>query len=79
MTAMTVGELKANFSEVLTNVQNGEEYQILYGRSKKPVAKIVAIEDEALPRRLGPLEGKASFAIGDDFKFKSLDEFFGLE
>jgi antitoxin (DNA-binding transcriptional repressor) of toxin-antitoxin stability system len=76
---MTVGELKANFSEVLTNVQAGEEYQILYGRSKKPVAKIVAITEEPPPRILGILEGKASFTIGDDFKFKSLEEFLGLE
>lgn len=81
MVAMTVGELKANFSEVLDRVQAGETVQVLYGRSKKPVAKITPIDaKKELPkRRIGLLEGKASFEIGPDFKFKSTEEFLGLE
>ncbi len=35
MQAISVGELKANFSEVLKKVQAGEEIAILYGKRKK--------------------------------------------
>ena len=79
MVSMTVGELKANFSEVLAKVQQGEEFQVLYGRAKKPVARLVPMEEELPPRKIGILEGKASYTIGDDFKFKSEEEFLGLE
>ena len=79
MVAMTVGELKANFSEVLTQVQQGEVVQVLYGRAKKPVALITPIKEELPPRKIGILEGKATITIGEDFKFKSLEEFLGLE
>ena len=35
MKTINVGELKANFSEVLKKVQSGEEIGILYGKEKK--------------------------------------------
>jgi antitoxin (DNA-binding transcriptional repressor) of toxin-antitoxin stability system len=31
---MTVGELKARFSEVLEDVQKGETIEVIFGRSK---------------------------------------------
>jgi antitoxin (DNA-binding transcriptional repressor) of toxin-antitoxin stability system len=34
MKAYTVGELKARFSEVLSQVKNGESVEVLYGRAK---------------------------------------------
>ncbi len=40
MQAINVGELKANFFEVLKKVQAGEEIAILYGKRKKIVAKL---------------------------------------
>lgn len=79
MMSMTVGELKANFSEVLDEVQKGTEYQILFGRAKKPIARIVPIEEEPRQRKLGILQGKFSYEINDDFKFNSEEEFLGLE
>ena len=79
MVAMTVGELKADFSEVLNKVQQGEEVHVLYGRAKKPVARIVPFEKELPPRKIGILEGKATITIGEDFKFKSVEEFLGIE
>lgn len=78
MDGMTVGELKANFSEVLEQVQQGKEFQILYGRAKKPVARIKPIKEELPPRKIGIMDGKASFTMSDDFKFKSEEEFLGL-
>jgi len=41
MQAINVGELKANFSEILKRVQDGEEIAILFGKRKKVVAKLV--------------------------------------
>lgn len=79
MLAMTVGELKANFSEVLERVQQGEEVHILYGRARKPVARIAPLKEDLPPRKIGLLKGKLKYTIGDDFKFKSEEEFLGLE
>lgn len=44
---MTVGDYKAQFSFVLDKVLNGDEIQILYGRSKKPVAQLTKIEEKS--------------------------------
>jgi len=76
---MTVGELKASFSEVIHKVQRGEKVEVLYGRAKKPVARIVPIEEEPKPRRIGLLKGKIRYTLDDDFKFRSEEEFLGLE
>ena len=61
MEALSVAELKTHFSEVLLRVKNGENIKILYGKSKKPIAMIVPIENYCDPRRIGILEGTASF------------------
>lgn len=47
MIQMTVGDFKAQFSFVLDKVLNGDEIQILYGRSKKPVAQLTKIEEKS--------------------------------
>ena len=74
MKSLPVGELKAQFSEVLEKVQQGESFEITYGKSKKPVAKIVPING-AKPkkkRKLGIWEGKVKYVFAD--KFKMTDE-----
>lgn len=78
MTDMTVAELKARFSEVLHRVQQGEEYRILFGRSRRPVARLTSIEETPKKRSLGVLKDKASLD-GDIYKFKTTEEFLGLE
>ncbi len=74
MKAMTVGELKAQFSQALDDVQNGEDIQVLFGRVKKSVAVITSVEKFAKQdtqknpqkRSIGLYENKASFSeIGD--------------
>lgn len=69
MQTMTVGEVKAHFSEVLEMVQRGEDVVISYGRKKEKVAVLVPFAHyEGKPQRtLGLLEGKASFALTDEF------------
>jgi prevent-host-death family protein len=71
MKTMAVGELKTHFSEVLDEVRAGGEVEVLYGRSKTPVAKLVPIDIGKKQRLLGALQGKAHFSISDDWKMTS--------
>ena len=77
MKALTIGELKAHFSEVITSVQNGEQVEILFGKSKKPVAMLVPILYKNEKRTLGMLKGKAQFKFKGDGKI-DIDEFLGI-
>lgn len=79
MKSLPVGELKAHFSEVLEDVQNGETIEIVYGKKKTPVARIVPIvaPKKKGKRKFGILEGKASVIFADDFKMTE-EEFINL-
>ena len=77
MKALTVGEVKTHFSELLGLVRKGEEIQILYGKAKKPVAMLVPLVEHEGERELGFLDGKAAFHIHGDGKI-SEEEFLGL-
>ena len=78
MIQMTVGELKAQFSEVLEKVKQGETVQILYGRNKKPVAQIVSMEKPKKKKRvLGTYANKGTFTEVGDGKI-TLEEFLGV-
>lgn len=70
MRTLPVGELKAQFSEVLEKVKQGETFGILYGKKKKPIAMIVPYSEaeEKKERKLGILEGKFQVTFADDFK-----------
>ena len=79
MKTLPVGELKAQFSEVLEKVKSGESFGILYGKKKKPIAMIVPYKDsvEKKERKIGLLEGKVNIQFSDDFRM-SEEELLGL-
>ena len=80
MKSLPVGELKAQFSDVLEKVQQGESFGILYGKKKTPVAKIVPMSDSSLKkgkRKLGLLKGKMKVVFAPDFKMTE-EEFINL-
>ena len=77
MTSMSVGEFKTNFSKVIELVKSGEEVEILYGRAKEPVARLVPSPKKTGETLLGALEGKATFTMSSDFKMTS-EELFEL-
>lgn len=78
MKSLPVGEFKAHFSEVLEKVQQGESIGVLYGKNKKPVAKLVPMnEPKKKKRKLGILEGKMKVVFADDFKMTE-EEFINL-
>jgi len=80
MKTLPVGELKAQFSEVLEKVKHGESYGIIYGRKKKPIAMIVPYDDKKnkKERTIGILDGKVTIKILDKFKMTE-EELLGLE
>jgi antitoxin (DNA-binding transcriptional repressor) of toxin-antitoxin stability system len=49
MKTLSVAELKSQFSSVVTDLRNGEQVVITYGRSKKPLATIVPQSKMAKP------------------------------
>jgi len=80
MKMLPVGELKAQFSEVLEKVKMGESFGILYGKKKKPVAMIVPFNDQERKseRKIGILDGKVKIQFADNFKITE-EEFLGLK
>ena len=67
MQTMTVGEVKAHFSEVLDMVQRGEDVVIIFGKKKEKIAVLVPFSHyQGKPQRnLGLLAGKATYAFRD--------------
>ena len=77
MKTLTVAQIKAHFSDILIRVRNGENFRILYGKSKKPVAMIVPIDNIDSPRNIGILDGKATFKTNGTGKINE-EEFLGI-
>ncbi len=71
MIQMTVGDFKAQFSSVLDKVLQGEEVQILYGRSKKAVAQLTKVEEKPKKKKrpIGLYERKATYWEDENFEF----------
>jgi antitoxin (DNA-binding transcriptional repressor) of toxin-antitoxin stability system len=65
MKEMTVAEIRKNFSAILDDVQAGAVYGVLYGRNRKPVAKIVPYVNPR-PIKLGVIPAEATLEwVGD--------------
>lgn len=68
MKTLTVGNLKANFSEVLKSIQNGEEVIIEFGKKRDKIAVIIPYHKYTTrQRKVGILKGHASFEMKSDF------------
>lgn len=80
MKSFPVGEFKAQFSEVLEMVQQGETIEVVYGKKKMPVARLVPVNGSKLKkkRKFGILDGKMKIVFADDFKMTE-DELLGLK
>jgi antitoxin (DNA-binding transcriptional repressor) of toxin-antitoxin stability system len=76
MKELTVGEVRKNFAEILRDVETGAEFGILYGRGRRPVAKLVPFGTEG-PIKLGMLEGKGNVEFVEDGKI-TVEEFLGI-
>ena len=67
MKTMSVSEFKAQFSDVLKQVKAGETIAVTSGKNKQVVGYFTAELPEKRERKLGILEGKATFTFGPDF------------
>ncbi len=66
---MTVGQLKANFSEVLDLVKGGEEVYVAYGKKKKIVAQLIPhSQPKKKKRKLGILQSKGAVKFHGNWK-----------
>ena len=69
MQTMTVGLFKAKFSSVIDALRHGDEVVLEYGKSHQKLAIIVPYKKYKIKKRkIGILEGEASFKIEGDFK-----------
>ncbi len=70
MKSLPVGEFKAQFSEVLEKVQQGESFGITYGKSKKLIAEInpPKKQEKKKKRKIGIMDGKMKIVFADNFK-----------
>lgn len=70
MKSLPVGEFKAQFSEVLEKVQQGESFGITYGKSKKLIAEInpPKKQEKEKKRKIGIMDGKIKIVFADNFK-----------
>lgn len=75
MTTHTIGEFKARFSDILEEVRRGAVVGVRYGRGKQPVAVLVPPDQapRVVPRKLGPLQGKANFRLKRGFKMSAAE------
>jgi antitoxin (DNA-binding transcriptional repressor) of toxin-antitoxin stability system len=70
MKTMTVGELKAHFSEVLEHLaKTGEPVAISFGKKKQKIAAVIPYSQlqQHAERELGVMKEHARCVIHDDF------------
>ena len=61
---VTIHEAKTHLSRLIRKVLEGEE--VIIARGKTPLVKLVVLEEEPAPRKLGGAEGMVLY-IADDF------------
>lgn len=77
MKTMSVGEFKTHFSDVLEQVKAGEKIAVTFGKKKEIVGYFLPEMPQMPKRKLGVLEGKATFSFDSDFEITT-EEFLGL-
>ncbi len=70
MNTLTVGELKANFSDVVSQILAGDSVAFSYGKKKEPIGMVVPFRDLKKKNKvkLGIWKGKAEIKFSKDFK-----------
>ncbi|KGE73442.1 type II toxin-antitoxin system Phd/YefM family antitoxin [Spirochaeta lutea] len=78
MKTLPVGEFKTHFSDILKEVQSGEEVIITYGRNKKGVAALIPISEYKQQNtiKIGLLKDQ-QYSISEDFEMTE-EEFIGI-
>lgn len=75
MEKVSVGEFKANFSEIIEKVAKGKKFEVTYGKKKKVIGCFVPKETEDKPnRKLGIWKEEMNLKWAGDGKI-TLKEF----
>jgi hypothetical protein len=77
MITMSVGEFKTHFSEVIEQVKAGEKIAVTFGKKKEVVGYFMPEIPKQPKRKLGILEGKATFTFAPDHEVTA-EDFLGL-
>ncbi len=78
MKTMTVGDLKAHFSEVMQEIKAGEEIAVAFGKKREIIAYLIPKSArKPVKRQLGILQDKGKATFADDFKMTE-EEFLGI-
>ncbi|MDR1709070.1 MAG: type II toxin-antitoxin system Phd/YefM family antitoxin [Candidatus Accumulibacter sp.] len=73
MEHMAVADFKANFSAVIDKVREGSEIEILYGRAKTPVARLVPVASPAAGGGLLGCLRSARFTMSEDWELSDAE------
>ncbi len=77
MQSIQVGQLKAEFSSILEQVQKyGEKYVIEFGKKHKKVAMLVPYDEEKKIRKFGQLKGKIKIPENFDDENQEINDLF---
>ena len=75
MKTLTIGKLKAHFSKVLSDIKNGDEYIVEYGKKREKLAVIFPYSKYKKKNNLkfGLLKKKGKISLKKDFKITEKD------
>lgn len=69
MRTITIGDLKANFSQIIKDVEAGEKIIIAFGKQSKKVAVIVPFQQYfGRKRKLGLLANRGKVKFANDWE-----------
>ncbi|WP_199539339.1 type II toxin-antitoxin system Phd/YefM family antitoxin [Dyadobacter luteus] len=78
MKTMTVGEFKAQFSDVIEQVKAGEKIAVTFGKKKEVIGYFTPEDSDAKVKKkqrpLGPLK-HLGYVMADDFCANAEDDF----
>ncbi|MDB5091034.1 MAG: Phd YefM protein [Mucilaginibacter sp.] len=77
MRSISVSEFKNSFSEIIKQVKAGEEFAITEDNKSEAIGYFVKQISKPEKRKLGLLEGNATFTFGSNFEMTE-DEFLNL-
>jgi antitoxin (DNA-binding transcriptional repressor) of toxin-antitoxin stability system len=77
MQSIQVANLKADFSSILSKVQNHKERFIIeYGKKRDKIAMLVPYEQEKKPRVFGQLKGRIKIDDNFDDEIEEINNMF---
>jgi hypothetical protein len=69
MKTITLDRFKSRLTDYAEKIQNGQEFVITEGKTKKKIFKVSPfVENKRAIRKIGPLDGKAKAFFSEDWE-----------